>query len=1304
MEDRFIRSASSKLDGFGQFQAAAPSSPQPSRESPRKARLVPPPVRSSSSAKDELGQLSTLSLPPSPVGAVGGPRCKQGTGQAEYCTACFMTGIRPLQSCLQALLAPVVQVPHAATASAQWRALCSGLCSKRTFAGLVLGRSSCSDEQIGNLLNALLASQNPAQLQLLELDSLSQASQRSCELLASFLLRHPAGESVACLRLTSCERMFTASRAASGGFSLIPSEHNVLPSAPTVGSSSVPRRAPQSGEALQGRVPDAMQQAAQMDDVGFLRPIVSHTKPSFVDTGSCVPAGTQWPRVAPRALQCLPPPASARGRKSKGGAKSTPNKRQVGSSATLSRGGGLQLSQLEPEMLRAVQAAEAATAQGGRKQGGKRSSASSSPQKRASSPRAAEALPVARPHTALHPVGVLTHVVARRCAQLSELDISNNKLSSNVAASVIFPPLLVPESQVYASLATLNCSWNSIGGSAVLLCFLLLNKRLTADSIAAFAQTYLPPATKQPQGDNRRGQGKQRRPAEAPPQASTVVPFANAHAVAAVSHALRQAHTSAVAWSAACAAVDLTASAPGSMGDDRAVQHALQRAALAADLSQAGRFNSSLAYLELSMCAIDDATGALLMHCACNSETLRSLDLSHNALGAQAAAAAEKLVVNSTSLLSLDLGFNPLGWEGTVRLVQALQANDSVVELSVENTLVKTQFHASADGSVPKAWHLPHEAAGAPPGGAAAGSPRGKRGQAKGRPASVESKAQEVAVDDDEQVPTPPSHSEAYQMLHEICTSILSRRGTYAQVNFEYPPQHRLMGTFRYAHLTRSASGRWLGLQAERGGGDWSLQRSVWRPRLLECDSRAFYDTQSIMNRAFEADVHCSKLDRMLKDPEQLSNVKVKLRRRFPALRELFRYYCCSGGSAASGIDPFSMSFQQFTEWRRDSGIEATNLTQHLDMAFIAANSSLPGKGAGDPTASDRRLRRHEFLEAVVRTAMVMFPPDMNDPNGPAASVSQLMEHHVLPTVASLLNVTDPSEPWSNTWRRTRLYTQSVDRVLKLYLPTLREIFDRCSRTVNTNELTHLTSAGFAINTKQRAARAHEESTETQRLYRKRFLFLEPFISLVQSAGCMKSQTGSDASSLYHAWLARKSGKQQSLEGQAAADKAAEMVFTKRDAMSVFVFSSMTVVSEVQRDLRSCRRCLHNSLTFTGFLEAVARLADSSACPAPSDVTGGSSTSKQRMKSVGSTLSSKQPPGSLERGRSAAGSLLPLTQPEGDMDLADAVSVATSGGDSVESVDPSTPPEELHRRLPLIITMLARGAQVPIQLSSNLED
>jgi len=55
--------------------------------------------------------------------------------------------------------------------------------------------------------------------------------------------------------------------------------------------------------------------------------------------------------------------------------------------------------------------------------------------------------------------------------------------------------------------------------------------------------------------------------------------------------------------------------------------------------------------------------------------------------------------------------------------------------------------------------------------------------------------------------------------------------------------------------------------------------------------------------------------------------------------------------------------------------------------------------------------------------------------------------------------------------------------------------------------------------------------------------------------------------------------------------------FTDRDCRLVFVFSSMTVVDELRRSSKDAQRYVHTALTFTDFLEAVARLADSNACP-----------------------------------------------------------------------------------------------------------
>jgi hypothetical protein len=98
----------------------------------------------------------------------------------------------------------------------------------------------------------------------------------------------------------------------------------------------------------------------------------------------------------------------------------------------------------------------------------------------------------------------------------------------------------------------------------------------------------------------------------------------------------------------------------------------------------------------------------------------------------------------------------------------------------------------------------------------------------------------------------------------------------------------------------------------------------------------------------------------------------------------------------STAVDPFSMSFNQYTEFRRDCGIEHPGKGAELDMTFVAANYEVEATDVNP----DHALMRHELLEAVVRLAFVMYPPDLSADDGPASSVELLLEDHVAPTIA----------------------------------------------------------------------------------------------------------------------------------------------------------------------------------------------------------------------------------------------------------------------------------------------------------------
>lgn len=216
----------------------------------------------------------------------------------------------------------------------------------------------------------------------------------------------------------------------------------------------------------------------------------------------------------------------------------------------------------------------------------------------------------------------------------------------------------------------------------------------------------------------------------------------------------------------------------------------------------------------------------------------------------------------------------------------------------------------------------------------------------------------------------------------------------------------------------------------------WSLRKSIFAPRLRECDTKDFYDTPELLYAAFRADWEHSKLPRVIKNPDALADVKEIMAERYPLLRETFRFY-----AGISLTDPFSMGFQSFSEFRRDVDIEDPEKNADLDNAFIAANFEV----VADPNNPDHSLVRYEFIEAVVRLSLVMYPPDPYVPGGEARAVRTVCDSHILPTMSAMLGIQSADQIYSNDFRKNRMYNEPVDKALRSVEDELMMVYDRYS-------------------------------------------------------------------------------------------------------------------------------------------------------------------------------------------------------------------------------------------------------------------
>jgi uncharacterized membrane protein YgcG len=384
------------------------------------------------------------------------------------------------------------------------------------------------------------------------------------------------------------------------------------------------------------------------------------------------------------------------------------------------------------------------------------------------------------------------------------------------------------------------------------------------------------------------------------------------------------------------------------------------------------------------------------------------------------------------------------------------------------------------------------------------------------------------------------SSDSAMQDVWETLQRVLARRPAFALVAIEFPEQPRAMG----GRLRIRLGARSLAAAAAEEEA-WSPERSVFRSRLTETDAEALVDTPELMDRCFEADWTHTKIESLLPDATQRAALKPVLKQYFPITRELFRLYCSS-----SSNDAFSISFNLWTDMRRDMGISSRDKDAMLDTAFFAANVEVED----DDENPNHALCRYELQEVLVRSAMIMYPAGEGY-LGPATSLEMLLTRHVVPAAMRMFGLDSPDEPFSNQFRFDQLYQPETDAVLRKFYRQISAMFRAFGSAVVDSS--------------------------------KQFMSLPQWLHFLAVCGFFGK-----------ARLVEPEGEGDSFHASSVAASLAPMKsLTERDARSLFLFSNPTVIDELHRSARANKRFRHTHLTLASFMEALARLASSHGCP-----------------------------------------------------------------------------------------------------------
>lgn len=185
-----------------------------------------------------------------------------------------------------------------------------------------------------------------------------------------------------------------------------------------------------------------------------------------------------------------------------------------------------------------------------------------------------------------------------------------------------------------------------------------------------------------------------------------------------------------------------------------------------------------------------------------------------------------------------------------------------------------------------------------------------------------------------------------------------------------------------------------------------------------------FKDWHDENELAFEHDMKCWKLGRIIKDIEEQNQIKAIFKKNYPELKEIFIQII------AHYDNPPDINKREFAIFCIEAGIIDAKLhTGIVDMYFKATNFEEVDMQEND----DNALCRFEFLEILIRLAKGKFMDFNNVTGNLSYAVSKLLNTHVLQMEGNLV-------PWSR-FRRELMYNIEVNNIMEVNLVSLRKLY-----------------------------------------------------------------------------------------------------------------------------------------------------------------------------------------------------------------------------------------------------------------------
>ena len=201
----------------------------------------------------------------------------------------------------------------------------------------------------------------------------------------------------------------------------------------------------------------------------------------------------------------------------------------------------------------------------------------------------------------------------------------------------------------------------------------------------------------------------------------------------------------------------------------------------------------------------------------------------------------------------------------------------------------------------------------------------------------------------------------------------------------------------------------------------WNIQKSVFREYRFE--------DEELLYRCFEFDWDNSKLQKLIRDAEEVKVIRPLLWRHYKGFKEVYRYYSCYSPQGYV----FCIALNAFTDMCTQCGLVTDMKLSDIDFEFKATNYT---EVRNNPRNPPNALVRHQIMEIFVRLAI-----DKYIKTGLEKRLSAALERLIAEHLTSVFDRFD-----SNRWRWSRYLTEDTDRVLKANLPMLQSIYSANSQ------------------------------------------------------------------------------------------------------------------------------------------------------------------------------------------------------------------------------------------------------------------